>query len=76
MFTGVTIKEFKNHFKTNEDCMSFLVDEKWKTGSSVPDADIQNLIKEVNGFINVAAAVVMMNQALQILYFIAVKSIF
>jgi transposase-like protein/ribosomal protein L37E len=32
MFKGVTIKEFKSHFKTNEDCMSFLVDQKWKNG--------------------------------------------
>ena len=32
MFNGVTLKEFKTKFKTNEDCMSYLVEQKWKGG--------------------------------------------
>lgn len=32
MFKGLTIKEFKSRFKTNEDCMSYLLDQKWKDG--------------------------------------------
>ena len=36
MFDGVTFNEFKNRFKTNEDCMSYLVELKWKEGYSCP----------------------------------------
>lgn len=32
MFNGVTLKEFKTRFKTNEDCMSYLAEQKWKEG--------------------------------------------
>lgn len=32
MFNGLTLKEFKSKFKTNEDCMSYLVEQKWKNG--------------------------------------------
>lgn len=32
MFSGLTLKEFKNRFKTKEDCMSYLVEQKWKDG--------------------------------------------
>lgn len=34
MFEGVTIKEFKERFKTNEDCMQYLVELKWGSGFS------------------------------------------
>lgn len=34
MFKGITIKEFRNRFKTNEDCMHFLVEQKWGNGFS------------------------------------------
>lgn len=32
MFEGVTIIEFKKRFKTNEDCMQYLVEQKWPDG--------------------------------------------
>ena len=32
MLEGITIKEFKTRFKTNADCMEYLVELKWGTG--------------------------------------------
>jgi transposase-like protein len=32
MLTGISLKEFKSTFKTNEDCMQYLVDLKWQDG--------------------------------------------
>ena len=32
MFEGITLKEFKSRFKTNDDCMEYLVELKWGSG--------------------------------------------
>ena len=32
MFNGITLKEFRTKFKNSEDCMSYLVEHKWKNG--------------------------------------------
>lgn len=32
MFNGITLKEFRSRFKTTEDCMTYLVEQKWKDG--------------------------------------------
>lgn len=36
MFAGITITEFRDRFKSNEDCMNYLVAQKWGEGFVCP----------------------------------------
>lgn len=36
MFSGITIQEFRNRFQTNEDCIDYLVAQKWGNGYVCP----------------------------------------
>ena len=66
MLEGITLKEFKTRFKTNADCMEYLVELKWGTGYECIKCKHQPIVKDACGIIDVAQNATIANQLQQI----------